>query len=171
MPGLASQFTTFPGASLMGQTFGNYRIRGIKFNITCWPVNEDFPVCVYTNAGTDASSLIINPTIDKLPEQRWARWKVISAAGAGAKPTRLSVYYSVNRVYGPDAVVKNSANFIGSTGGNAALSSWTTPDVGPVFQYGFFTMSNNPAPADTRIYITYSFKIYVQMFSRIATIS
>ena len=50
---------------------------------------------------------------------------------AGAAPTRLTVYYSVNKVFGPDVVVKNDESFTGQL--KTTLPYWdNVPGAHPV---------------------------------------
>lgn len=157
-----------PGMGLIGTAYAQYRIRGIALRITVWPdpAQAAVPVCVYTNAAQDSTDLINTPSVSRVTEQRWCRYKVCNAAGTGARPTSLSVYYSVNKVWGPDNVVKNDLAFTGETGGSSTVSTWTPPANTPILQYGLFTMSGlNPTTA-IACTVKIESKLYFEGFSR-----
>lgn len=149
-PAIASAFGQSPGLTAIGQRFDRYRIRGIKLKITAWPDQNalNTPVVLFTNAAQDTTQLEGAPTVSRLPELRWSKYRVCSNAGTGGKPTVLTSYYSVNKVWGPDSTVKNDLDFTGETNFSSLISSWTTPAAGPFLQYGLFTMGGtNPTTA------------------------
>lgn len=159
-------FGDTPNLSTMGALYTNYRIRGIKLKLTYWQQSGS-PVVLYTNAvtsqtgaSTAPSPNFVVPNISVLPEQRWARYRVCGATAAGAKPTTLKAYYSVNKVYGPDAVVKNDADFIGKM--SPAYPYWGTLETLPGpdrpfplrttwLQYGIFTLNGQPLANDDSV--------------------
>nr|WNA22182.1 MAG: capsid protein [Rhinopithecus-associated circovirus 2] len=160
---LAAVMGTTPNLSTLASLYLRYRIRGIKIKLTFWQ-QGGVPVVLYTNAQTSDSAFTVasqapspnfpNPTIAILPEQRWAKYKVCGATAAGARPTSLETYYSVNKVFGPDAIVKNDHAFTGEMQlaapywvptVSSAASDESGPKYGPWMQYGIFTMSGDPA--------------------------
>lgn len=149
-PAIATAFGNAPNVGTLGARFNNYRISGIKTRITVWPDQNSLntPVCVFTNAANESGNLVANPTVAQLPEVRWAKYRVCSNAGTGAKPTVLSSYYDVKKVWGPDSVVRNDIDFTGETNFQTTPSTWTAPTLGPFLQYGLFTMGGtNPTTA------------------------
>lgn len=161
---LTTLFGSAPGLTAAAAAFHNYRVSGLKLKITCWPIiayANTFPICIYCAASPDIT--FVTPTIGDLPESRWGRYRVVSAAQAGGKPTSLKMYYSVNKVYGPDVVTKNDVDFTGSiTSGGV----FVTPSKGPSFQFGAFTMCGvNPTTA-----IDFHLKVeataYIKFFSK-----
>lgn len=148
-----------PNLSTMGALYLNYRVRGIKLKLTYWQ-QSGTPVVLYTNAQSDSNEFyattpspdFVTPSISVLPEQRWARYRVCGATAAGARPTVLSAYYSVNKVFGPDAVVKNDRDFVGEM--SVATPYWSdnqttggVPVRSPWLQYGIFTLNGTALPA------------------------
>lgn len=170
MPALAAQFIAAPGLLALGQNFNRYRIRGIKIRATAWPMNADYglaaspPSYLFFNAAALQSQFPASMGVNIAPEQRWCRYALIRAPHQGAKPTSLSVYYSVNKVYGPDQVVRNDQDFTGLTANT--LAAWTAPTAGPSYQIGFFTMGGE-SPANQEFNIQVTYKIYMQMFEKI----
>lgn len=151
-------FGDTPNLSTLGALYLNYRIRGVKLKLTYWQ-QDGSPVVLFTNAQSDQNEFyadepappFVSPNISVLPEQRWARSRVCGATAAGARPTTLTSYYSVNKVYGPDAVVKNDRDFIGEM--TVATPYWSTnattggvPVRSPWLQYGIFTLNGAPIP-------------------------
>jgi len=143
-------FGSTPNLSTMGALYTKYRIRGIKLRLTFWQLGG-LPVYLYTQATTNnatvqATSLAPDPPFNPpfiaiTPEQRWAKTRVCSATAAGGRATTLSVYYSVNRVQGPDVVVKNDSNYTGQMEDTAPFfsdntSSGSRPVNSPWLQYG-----------------------------------
>lgn len=147
-----------PGLSTMGAQYQHYRIKGVALKLTYWQTAGD-PVCLFTNASGDTSDNtttdtgpvppFVAPNISVLPEQRWAKYRTCQMTQNGGKATSLSVYYSVNRVYGPDNVVKNSTDFIGGMQpATPYFDPTAAPRKSPWLQYGIFTLSGaNPATA------------------------
>ena len=111
-----------PHLSTMGALYTKYRIRGIKLRLSYWQTGGA-PVFLFAQATPDQGVVgggdtapnpdFILPSINQLPEQRWAKYRVCQATAAGGRATNLSVYYSVNRVQGPDAIVKNDLEYTG----------------------------------------------------------
>lgn len=153
-----------PNLSTLASLYMRYRIRGIKIRLTFWQ-QQGSPVVLYTNAATSAGPPspagsgpypdFTPPSISILPEQRWSKHRVCGATGAGAKPTTLSAYYSVNKVFGPDSVVKNDINFTGEmqyaspywqpTTVGQSSDSGAGPHMSPWLQFGLFNMSGEAA--------------------------
>lgn len=151
-----------PNLSTMASLYLKYRIRGIKVRLTYWQQTGD-PVILFTNAASDTATLsdnssqpvpnFVTPTISTTSEQRWARTRVCSGIAAqGGRPTTLTSYYSVNKVYGPDSVVKNDEDFTGEL--SPATPYWQTastvqgrPTRTPWIQFGITTLSGSGAPA------------------------
>lgn len=180
-----SLFGSTPNLSTLAQFYTRYRIRGIKLTLTAYyvPTPASPPICIFTTAQTssghtsaeDPSPPFATPDIVTTPEQRWTRYKVVANTGNGARPTTLSSYYSVNKVYGPDAVVKNDADFIGTLNTAAPYWSDTTntssttfrPARGPWLMYGIFSMdSAGQIPSDTNLTLKVEATVYAEMFSK-----
>lgn len=156
LPTITSVFGSTPGLSILGAQYLHYRIKGIALKITYWATATATPIMLFTNAQSNTglngesqqvpSPDFIAPNVSTMPEQRWARYKVCGATNNGARPTTLKTYYSVNKVFGPDAVVKNDEEFTGqmlattpyfSTNGDESAR----PQRGPWLQYGLTTLS------------------------------
>ena len=165
MPALNAYAGDAPGVTDMGAQFLRYRIRGLKVKYTYWPDATAPPMVGFVNACSAASQLPPSPAINVLPEQRWSRYSTLTVPANGAKPTVIRQYYSVNKVYGPDQIVKNDVDFtaITSTSGPAF---WSAPAVGPVFQYGLMTMSGLNATAALNVVAKVEITPYIEVFSR-----
>lgn len=150
---IAGVLGSTPGLSVLAQLYTQYRIRGIKLRFTVYPSTAySVPAIFYVNAVTssrpaESSFNTPNPdfpaiSVDSTTEQRWCRYRVIANAQTGAKPTTLSAYYSVNRVFGPDAVVKNDLTFCGDL--SSVAPYWSAsgfPTSGPWLQFGVTGMA------------------------------
>lgn len=182
-PGISLQFGNCPGLSTLASQFLRYRIRGIKVKYTIYPLKTDpathEPVFFYVNAQPAGTSIQANdqgpippfptPNIFTTPEQRWAKCAPVKFPMAGASPTRLSVYYSVNKVFGPDAVVKNDESFTGQL--KTVSPYWdNVPGAHPVhgiwIQHGVFTISNNPTAVEQKYVFVRQATLYVEFFGR-----
>lgn len=164
MQSIGLNFGATPGATQAGTAFRRYRIRGVKITLTAWPSTAT-PLVLYTNAGASVAHMLATPTISALPEQRWSRFRVCNLPSAGAKPTTLSSYYSVEKVWGVDEGTRVDHDFVGSTF-NGSPSLWVDPAKSPVFQYGVFTMAGTPVLANTDVVLKASVLVYIELFSK-----
>lgn len=165
-----------PNMQQMSAFYTRYRIRGIALKLTYWQTSG-VPVLLFTNAATSQTEFQAansGPTpafpaigISTTPEQRWCKYRVCGATSAGAKPTTLKAYYSVNKVYGPDAMVKNDETFTGHL--SLATPYWSTadtPDRGPWLQFGITTLSGAPAAVQTEGVMKIEATVYAEFFGR-----
>ena len=88
---------------------------------------------------------------------------------AGAAPTRLTVYYSVNKVFGQDAVVKNDESFTGQL--KTTSPYWDNaigahPVHGIWIQHGVCTISNNPVTVEQKYVYVMQATLYTEFFGR-----
>lgn len=166
MSDLATMFGSAPGLAMLGSNFNNYRIRGIALYITAWGPTQlnDLPLYVFAQASSD--NTFITPTVNNLPEQRWAKYKLITASNAGARPTVLKVYFSVNKVTGPDQIVKNDVQFTGNTAFNPSPTSWVAPASGPYLRFGVFSMTQTNPAATFNVPILVRMKVYTQFWGK-----
>lgn len=171
-----------PNLSTMASLYLKYRIRGIKYRLTYWQTGGE-PAILYTNASSDTAALtdastgptpaFITPTISTVSEQRWAKSRVLNGvAQQGGRPTTLTAYYSVNKVYGPDAVVKNDEDFTGEM--SPATPYWNNgsgvpgrPVRSPWVQFGLTTLSGAPAaPNGVTGTLRVEQTVYVEFFGK-----
>lgn len=145
-----------PNLSTMGSLYTQYRIRGIKLRLSYWQQSGQ-PVALFCNAQANPTVLgdastgptppFPTPSFQNVPEQRWGKYRVCQATAAGGRPTSLSVYYSVNKVAGPDRVVKNDEDYTGLISPVAPYWSTGTDDAsrpqrGPWLQYGITSLAD-----------------------------
>lgn len=159
MPTIERVLGQTPNLSILAYQYLHYRIKGIALKLTYWATTSVTPLLLYVQAASSTgentsnqlqpSPNFPNPSITVVPEQRWTKYTVCSATAAGARPTTLRAYYSVNKVFGPDAVVKNSEDFTGQLVPNTPY--WSTnsdsparPTKGPWLQWGVTTLSGQP---------------------------
>lgn len=173
MAAISAQFGSAPGLSEFRQLFSRYRVRGIKLSMTYYyvPVVGSPPVFIYANAAHAASSLVPVSGVNAisyatLPEQRWAKSRICQNAGNGGRPTRLSVYYSVNKVEGPDNIVKNDLDYTADT--DIPPNPWQGPLQTPWLQFGVCSLNGNafPATADTVSTMKVGVTVYLQGWQR-----
>lgn len=175
---ISARFGQTPGLSQLAQQFLWYRIRGIKLKYTYYPINYALqPLCAFFNAQSNGVPLQNSsgaPTpgfppanVSTMPEQRWCTYRVIPNAANGAKPVTMKVYYSVNKVFGPDRIVKNDERFTG--GLQTTTPYWDVnqpPQEGPWIADGLFTMSGQNAGADVNVTILKRATVYVEFFGK-----
>lgn len=169
-----------PNLSTMGALYTRYRIRGIKIRLTYWQLGGA-PVILFTNAAPDVNNLtvastgpnpaFITPNITTTTEQRWAKYRVCQATANGGKATSVSAYYSVNRVQGPDTIVRNDRDYTGEMQPATpyfANSSGVadTPQFSPWMQWGIATLSGTPAVAGTQGVIKVEQTVYCEFFGK-----
>lgn len=146
--------TSSPNVSTMGALYQNYRIRGIRLRLTFWQTTQT-PLILFANAQPDVNGLndvdtgptpaFITPSITTTPEQRWAKYRVCGATAQGAVPTTLTAYYSVNKVQGPDAMIRNDQAYTGQMDViTPYFSQYSAPNARPLFgpwmQFGIATL-------------------------------
>jgi len=167
IPDIIAGFSTFPGGGILGPSYNEYRIRGIAVTATAWPEStlSDNPTYMYFDASSD-NLFPSSMDVSVVPEMRWTRYRLLREPSAGAKPSSLKVYYSVNKTFGPDRMVKNSANFTAKTNGNASFSAWDVPAMGPYIRFGIFSMDNTGWTVAGKIRFLLKFKIYMEMFGK-----
>lgn len=154
-----------PGLSLMAAQFTNYRISGLKLRITAWPSQSTLPMVLFTNAADLVGNVLTTPNSSNLPEARWAKYKVCNPTPAGATPTVLNVYYSVNKVTGPDISTKTDLDFTGSVLPGAPY--WLLPpNDGPFYTIGLYMMSGVNPPAPTSCILKIEATVYAKFYGR-----
>lgn len=158
-----------PGLSALANAFTNYKIAGVKQKLTFWPLSApgDPPLVGFTEASGDSifSGGVAAPQIIWQPEQRWVKYRTLNFANQGGKPTSLSVYYSVNKVYGPDMITKGSASFVGLTQLSAPWFA-AGPPLGPYFRQGIMTLSGVAAPAPINVVVKIETTVYIKFFGK-----
>lgn len=168
-----------PGMNALTSQFERYRIKGYKLTAKCWAggssgpttvanATSNPPICVYFMAGQD-SGVFPAASVSVIPEQRWAKYRVIGSQNAGAKPTKLSAYYSINKTFGPDNIVKNDADFTGTIDLQGATPVWNPPNAGPAIRCGFFTMGGTNVTAAANITVLHTLTLYTEYFQRFQT--
>lgn len=174
-------FGDTPNLSTLGSLYQNYRIRAIKLKHTFYNTSTTYvPLVAFSVAQPDQDSIVDSdsspnvafPTasITTMPEQRWCKYRVIKNAATGASPTTLSYYYSLNKIYGPDSIVKNDEFFVGAL--QPTSPYWTTsatlrPQRGAYLQYGIFTMSGAVLAGATQdITMKTEATVYAEFFGR-----
>lgn len=173
-------FGSTPNLSTLAQQYLKYRIKGISLKLTYWQESGS-PVCLFTNAQSSGRALqptdlgpqpgFPAPTIATLPEQRWAKYRTCAMTAAGAKPTTLKAYYSVNKVQGPDMIVKNDNNYTGNL--SAATPYWSStgdypdqPDFTPWLQFGLMTLSGQQATSPVIGVLKVQATVYAEFFGK-----
>lgn len=181
--GIARRFGATPGLAVLANQFLRYRIRGVKLRYTIIPVKVDpathSPVNFYVNAqasGVPITENAVGPTPpfpalqgNITPEQRWSRWAPVRFPMAGASPTVVKAYYSVNKVFGQDSIVKNDESFVGQL--KTTPSYWDTasfahPVQGIWIQHGVATMNGEAAEVAQTYVIQTQATFYAEFFGK-----
>ena len=154
-----------PNLSTMAALYTKYRIRGIKLRLTYWQTGGA-PAFLFAQATSDQGIVgggdttpnpdFILPTITQLPEQRWGKYRVCQATAAGGRATSLSAYYSVNKVQGPDAIVKNDLEYTGDMQVASPYFSTGSGDTerpvrSPWLQFGIGCLAPAPVTVDNMV--------------------
>lgn len=181
--GIARRFGSTPGLAVLATQFLRYRVRGVKLRYTIYPVQVDpgtnIPVNFFVNA--QASGVAIEPSsvgptppfralqATITPEQRWAKWAAVRYPLAGANPTVVKAYYSVNKVFGPDRVVANDESFVGQL--MTAPPYWDVSTFGhPVqgiwIQHGVATMNGLNVPVAQVYVVQIQATFYTEFFGK-----
>lgn len=181
--GISRRFGSTPGLSTLAQQFLRYRIRGVKLRYTIIPVNVDpanhIPVNFYVNAQASGVEITDNstgptPSFPALqgtvtPEQRWSKWAPVRYPMAGASPTVVKAYFSVNKVFGPDQIVKNDESFVGqlkTTPPYWDTASFAHPVQGIWVQHGVATMNGLVAPIAETFIVQTQATFYAEFFGK-----
>lgn len=148
-----------PGLSTLALQYTRYRIRGIKLKLTYWQQSGP-PVILFANAQTDQAEItpvstgptpgFPNPTINILPEQRWAKYRTCQMTQAGGRATTLNVYYSVDKVFGPDQITRNDEDFTGELRVTAPYFA-EYPIRSPWLEIGLCTLSGDDVAAGSEV--------------------
>lgn len=176
MQGIVNAFGTTPNLYALSGLYEYYRIRGIKITTRVWPanvyaigsVNETVPPLLYGfNAITD-NHTFPTPNVQNFQEQRWAKARLCSNANQGGKPATVSVYYSVNKVYGPDRVTKNDTTFIGTII-HGAPPTYNAPTNMPELQQVLFTMTGGNLTANVNVALLHKVTVYAEFWGKVPT--
>ena len=181
--GIARRFGATPGLAILANQFLRYRIRGVKLRYTIIPVKVDLathtPVNFYVNAAPSGIPIDDNSTGpipyfpalrgNVTPEQRWSRYAPVRYPMAGANPTVVKAYYSVNKVFGQDSIVKNDESFVGQL--KTTPSYWdTAPLAHPVqgiwIQHGVATMNGEVAEQAQTYVVETRATFYAEFFGK-----
>lgn len=176
------QFGSTPNLSTMAALFLKYRIKGIKIKVSYIQTGGD-PCILVLNASSDDGILgpttsgpipgFPSPVINIIGEQRWGKYRMVNTSPAG-RPSTISAYYSANKVFGPDNVVRNDEDFTGDTSPSAPYFSQGTgttshPIQGPWLQWGISTLTgNNPGTAVTGV-LKYDVVVYTEFYGKRAS--
>lgn len=151
-----------PGLTQLSAAFQKYRVMGVKVKLTAWPdAASPQPICLFTNVSAD--NAFPAPTVGILPEQRWGKYRVVASAATGARPTSLTTYYSINKIYGPDQVVHNDVEFTANTQTSTPYFG-PAPSQGPYIQTGLFTLSGVNPTANINCTIKTEITLYLKYF-------
>lgn len=162
-------FGPAPGLTALGAAFHNYRSSGVKVKFTYWPLAPNTqPIIGFVQAGADNTFPTVS--VATTPEQRWTKYRTLNFPGQGATPTKLSQYYSTNKVYGPDQIVKNDVDFTAAT--NVVSPFFVSPVKGPFLNYGITTLSGAVA-GGTGIVCEFKIEVthYLKYFGKVDLIT
>jgi len=142
IPALAALFGNAPGLTFLANSYEKYRVTGVTVSHTVWPTPDAIyqPTYVYTNAGGTLDDVDDVPSVSTIPEMRWTKSRLVRMPSEGGKPTTISTYYSVNKIMGPDSVVRNDLDYTGETV-IGAPTGWDPPANGPLLRTGLYTMT------------------------------
>lgn len=154
------------GVPYLCAAFYRYRIAGMKVSITFWPLApNDLPLVGFIHALPTETFIL--PSINETTEQRWCKYRVLNFPGQGAKPTKLSMYLPVKKIFGVDRIVPNDADFVGSC--FPVSPYFDAPVQGPFWRYGVMTLNgavlpvgNGPADCHYKLEVKPYFKFFAK---------
>jgi len=164
-PAWLSWGTSAPGLTEYMALFASYRITGVKLTTTVVNPNATGYAVIH-NAGGFGSDIPI-PTIDRIPEMRWAKYRILGTTGSNAGKVRLSTYYSMMKVNGGDRTIATDTQYVGTSSG----SSFTAPANPSNIQYGFVTLDGVNATTSAPLQFITTATIYCTFFDRFAILS
>lgn len=176
MSSLITAFGTSPNLYAISNLFERYRIQAIKITARVWPnnpgstigaVQQSQPICAAFQAVASNQSFP-TPSVSNLPEQRWATYRLLNNANAGGKPSKVSAYFSVNKVEGKDQVVKNDTAYTGVIT-QGSTPTYAAPSIGPQLQFSVFSMTGALLD-NTPLAIMYTVKAYVKFWGKVPAI-
>lgn len=175
-----SLVTFIPGLTRIQELYQRYRVKGLKLQITVYGTQGGgyVPFYVYADAAADETEISATSTGPEppfsaleaatIPELRWSRYKVIRNAAQGGNVTKLTHYFELNKIAGPDRTIRSDLDYTGRM--DAVISNWTAPKRSPWIRYGVFPMI---APADfpageptVTLYGLVSATIYVEAWGK-----
>lgn len=176
--------------SLLAATlFKRYKCKGVGGTITVTPQfgttpptateqSRRFIIAVWANSENNVTGgTVAGPSgfdfSTVIPEQRWVKWKYIQSGFLyGARATKLRFYFNVNRVFGPDRIVKGSEAFTGRTdtldSTNSGFSSLLVnrPTDGPGLQIMIYSVDNIGYEGGTLFNVQIDWTFYVKYFNK-----
>lgn len=165
LPGFIGKYGNSPGILALCSAFQIYQITGVKIRLTFWPLAPNAtPLVGFFQASGD--NVFTSPSIGGTCEERWSKYKVLSFPGQGCRPTSLSMYYNVNKVYGPNPVTKGDGNFQSNTLPSTPFGA--VPLQGPSFRYGIFTLAGvNIAGVQADVHVKAEVTLYIKFYQKI----
>lgn len=127
----ATAFGTCPGFDVYPTLFQNYRVTGVKIKLTPFVNAGGLGVVGYV-MGVDG--ILSNPSMSTLPEQRWAKYKVLTQYAQGGSNKSISNYLSTMKIAGADRTVANDIDYTGTTNTSAPFYNTVPEQLG--FQFG-----------------------------------
>ncbi len=150
---IATKFGTAPGFQFYPLIFQNYRVTGVKINLT--PITDNALLLGYTYAGTAMTTTNTNT----LTENRWATWKPLGNVNTGGPTKRISRYFSVVAVGGGDRTIANDDTWTGDTNTTAPYYTQPAETISAYFGVSPIVQLQNAAQvpyiATLTVYVTY----------------
>lgn len=147
----------------LSEWYTQYRVTGQKIRFTYYPdASITQPICAFIQAGS--TNAFPTLTAVNVGEQRWAKSVVLKNVAQGASPSRISVYYDVNKVFGPDRGVRTDQDFVGSMSSTPPV--FGAPPAGPFWTFGLYTMEGIAAAAAAKVVIKVEITTYMKLWGK-----
>lgn len=176
---------------LASQIFRRYKCKGVAATVTVTPrfagsnpspaeQTRRFIVAAWANSENIVTGRNVSGTgpgtfdfSTVIPEQRWVKWRPIQQGWIyGGKMTKLKFYFNVDRVFGPDRIVKGDADFCGVTDSlDTSLSGFSSslanrPIIGPGLELLIYALDNQAITASWAFDVQINWTFYVKYFQK-----
>lgn len=167
--------------------YRRFRVRGVACTVTVTPrlmqqpiltgvtsQSRRFVVAAWCNSepvGLGISDSQPYNFSNVIPEQRWVRWRNMQQGFIyGGKPTKLKFYFSTEKVFGPDRVVKGDLDFTGATDslgqGGFASAAASRPLIGPGLLIVIYALDGGNMPLDMIFQVQLDWTWYIKYFQK-----
>lgn len=140
----ATAFGACPGFQVYPTLFQNYRVTGVKIKLTPFVNAGGQGVVGYIMGG---DGILAAPAMSTLPEQRWAKYKVLTQYAQGGFNKSISNYLSTMKIAGADRTVANDIQYTSTTNTSAPFYNNVPEQLG--FQFGILMVSGSNFAAAT----------------------
>lgn len=152
--GFGTYFGTTPGMKQLAESFKYVRCLGVKISVTFYPQYGESQVAkppsmgfIIANNDPVSGTSGDQYSTSKLPEQRWARYKILNDPRGGGSPTKVSAYYNISKVMGGVSYDRSEIDYACATKVTSPYVSAPVKKIG-YWDYGMFTVDGTSEYAE-----------------------